>query len=447
MFISEKGENNLPRTQGLTFLLSKAEDIASLCRSSTTFATSIQVMSKVKIGVIREGKVPPDFRVPLTPKQCVEVQRIFPNAEIIVQPSPIRKFKDEEYISLGIKMQEDLSDCDLLMGVKEVPVQQLIPSKTYLFFSHTIKKQPHNANLMRALLDKKIRMVDYETLKGQDGKRLIGFGRYAGIVGTFEGFRLYGKRHGLYDLKSPNDCEDRVEMELEMKKIDLPKDLKIVVSGFGRVGHGAEEILKLLPIKRVNPETFFGKTEVPVYVHLDSQEYYERKEFGGFDKKDFYLSPEKYHSTLPDYVRRADMYIACHLWAGGNPVLLPAEAYNHPDWRCQVIADISCDTNGPIASTIRASKISDPFYGYNPKTGSEGDFMDDSTVAVMAIDNLPCELPKDASEAFGAELIEKVLPLLLNEDPNQIIWKATETTLQGELTPHFEYLSEYAGLS
>jgi saccharopine dehydrogenase (NAD+, L-lysine-forming) len=401
-------------------------------------------MSKVKIGVIREGKVPPDFRVPLTPQQCVQVMERFDDVEVVVQPSPIRKFKDDEYRALDVQMQEDISDCDILMGVKEVPIDQLIPSKTYLFFSHTIKKQPHNAGLMRSLLQKKVRMVDYETLKGPDGKRLIGFGRYAGIVGTYEGFRLFGKRHKLFDLKSPNDCEDRVEMESQMKKIQLPTNFKLVVSGFGRVGHGAEEILKLLPIKRVDAPTFFGKTSEPVYIHLDSQDYYERKEFGGFDKKDFYLNPEKYHSTLPDYVRRADMYTACHLWAGGNPVLLPSESYLHPDWKCKVIADISCDTNGPIASTIRASKISDPFFGYDPTSKSEVDFMKEDSVAVMAIDNLPCELPKDASEAFGAELIEKVLPLLLENDPHEIIWKATETTLEGELTPHFEYLSDYA---
>ncbi len=398
-----------------------------------------------KIGIIREGKTPPDFRVPLTPAQCADVKKKYPQVELVVQPSPIRKFRDEEYTAAGITLQENISDCDLLMGVKEVPIDMLIPSKTYLFFSHTIKKQPHNAKLMRALLDKKIRLVDYETLKGTDGKRLIGFGRYAGIVGAYEGFRAFGKKHNLYELKSPSECDDRAQMEEEMKKIVLPSNMKIVVTGFGRVGNGAEEIMKMLPIERVSEEDYFSQVfDHPVYVHLDTHEYYVKKEFGGFEKKDFYNNPEKYISTLAENVRKADLYIACHLWAGGNPVLITNEDISHPDWHCKVIADVSCDTNGPIASTIRSSKINDPLYGYHRFNHVECDWKESDAICVMAIDNLPCELPKDASEDFGNELINKVLPLMLTEDPDHLIWKATETTLAGELTPHFEYLHDYA---
>ncbi len=398
-----------------------------------------------KIGIIREGKTPPDFRVPLTPAQCADVKKKYPHIDLVVQPSPIRKFRDDEYSAAGIALQEDLTDCDLLMGVKEVPIDMLIPFKTYLFFSHTIKKQPHNAKLMRSLLDKKIRLVDYETLKGTDGKRLIGFGRYAGIVGAYEGFRAFGKKHNLYELKSPSECDDRAEMEEEMKKIVLPTNMKIVATGFGRVGNGAEEIMKLLPIERVPEEDYFSQIfDHPVYVHLDTHEYYVKKEFGGFEKKDFYNNPEKYISTLADNVRKADLYIACHLWAGGNPVLITNEDISHPDWNCKVIADVSCDTNGPIASTIRSSKIDDPLYGYHRFNHVECDWNDPNAICVMAIDNLPCELPKDASEDFGNELINKVLPLILTEDPDHLIWKATETTLAGELTPHFEYLHDYA---
>jgi saccharopine dehydrogenase (NAD+, L-lysine forming) len=397
-----------------------------------------------KIGIVREGKVPPDFRVPLTPAQCALVKTKF-GVDVVAQPSPIRRFKDEDYAAAGITLQEDLSDCDLILGVKEVPTDMLIASKSYMFFSHTIKKQPHNAKLLKALLDKKIRLIDYETLKGTDNKRLIGFGRYAGIVGAYEGFRAYGKKHNLYELKSPSECADRKEMELEMKKIVLPQNMKIVVTGFGRVGNGAEEVMKLLPIERVNEEDYFSKKfDHPIYVHLDTHEYYVRKEFGGFDKKDFYSNPEKYISTLAETVRKADLYIACHLWAGGNPILLSEEDMRHPDWRCMVIADVSCDTNGPIASTIRASKISDPIFGYHRLQNVECDWKEKDAICVMAIDNLPCELPKDASEDFGNELINKVLPLLLEADPDHLVWKATETTLEGELTPHFEYLHDYA---
>jgi saccharopine dehydrogenase (NAD+, L-lysine forming) len=397
-----------------------------------------------KIGILREGKVPHDFRVPLTPKQCAMVQSRF-GVSVVVQPSPIRRFTDQEYSAAGITLQEDLTDCDLLIGVKEVPVDMLIPNKSYLFFSHTIKKQPHNAKLLKAILDKKIRLIDYEILKGTDGKRLIGFGRYAGIVGAYEGFRAFGLKNGLYELKSPSACEDRIEMEAEMKKIVLPKGMKIAVTGFGRVGNGAAEILRMLPITRVEEEDFFSREfDNPVYVHLDTHEYYVRKDFGGFDKKDFYNNPEKYISSLADTVRRAHLYIACHLWAGGNPLLLTQEDVQHPSWKCNTIADVSCDTGGPIAPTIRSSSIADPIFGYHRLNHVETDWRDPDAICVMAIDNLPCELPKDASEDFGNELINNVLPLMLIADPHHIVWKGTETTLEGELTPHFEYLKDYA---
>lgn len=402
-------------------------------------------MTQVKIGIVREGKVPPDYRVPLTPLQAAAIPQRFPGVTVAVQPSPIRKFTDAEYAAAGVSLQEDLTDCDILLGVKEVPIDMLIPNKTYLFFSHTIKKQPHNQKLMRALLDKRIRMVDYETIRDTNGKRMIGFGRYAGIVGAYEGFRAFGFKHGLYHLLSPNDCSDRKEMEAEMKKIHLPKGFKLVVTGFGRVGNGAKEILDLLPIRRVGTQDFITRHfDEPVYIHIDTHEYYERKVDGGFDKKDFYNNPDHYFSVLPSFVRRSDMFMACHLWAAGNPVLIQKQDVEHPDWKCMVIADISCDTDGPIAPTIRASKISDPVFGYHRTQHIECDPLDPKAIAVMAIDNLPCELPKDASEDFGNELMEKVLPLLLEDDPHEIIWKATETTLDGELTPHFEYLHDYA---
>lgn len=401
-------------------------------------------MEKVILGIVREGKVPPDFRVPLTPEQCKRVMEEFPHVEVIVQPSPIRKFQDDEYRALGIRMEEDLSNCDYLMGVKEVPLDMLIPNKSYLFFSHTLKKQPHNAKLLKTILEKKIRLIDYETLKGIDGKRIIGFGRYAGIVGAYHGFRTLGLKKGWYELKRPVDCADRKEMESEMSKIQLPKNTKIVVTGFGRVGNGASEIFQLLPIRKVTPKQFLTEEfDEPVYVHLDTHEYYERKVDGGFDKKDFYNNPDHYFSILPTFVKRSDMYVACHLWAGGNPVLITNHDISQSDWKCMVIADVSCDTNGPIAPTIRASKIADPIYGYDRMQHVETDYKNDGAIAVMSIDNLPCELPKDASEDFGDELLRSVFPLLFGEDPHDIIWKATETTLKGELTPHFEYLHDY----
>ena len=397
-----------------------------------------------KIGVIREGKVPPDHRVALTPQQCDLVKAQF-DVDVVVQPSPIRKYADAEYAAAGITLQEDLSDCDLIIGVKEVPIEMLIPGKSYMFFSHTFKKQPYNAKLLRAILDRKIRLIDYEVIKGINKKRLIGFGRYAGIVGAYHAFRAFGLKHDLYSIKAPHECHDRKELEQQLSLVKLPQNMRVVVTGFGRVGHGAEEILDLLPLRRVTEAEFLSESfDSPVYTHLDTAEYYVRKDRGGFDKADFYNNPQLYQSSLPETVRSSDLYIACHLWASGNPVLISQSDLQHPSWRCRVIADVSCDVGGPIASTLRASTIADPLYGYNPEHGTECNWKHQEALCVMAIDNLPCERPKDASEDFGNELIGKVLPHFFNGDADEIIWHATETTLQGELTPHFAYLKEYA---
>ncbi|MFO0493959.1 MAG: NAD(P)-dependent oxidoreductase [Flavobacteriia bacterium] len=398
----------------------------------------------MKIGLIREGKVPPDKRVPLTPKQCQALKVLYPDLEIIVQPSPIRAFKDEEYTEQGIQLNEDLSDCDLILGVKEVNIQDLIPNKKFMFFSHTIKKQAHNQKLMRALIDKNIEMIDYELIKDKHNKRIIGFGRYAGIVGTYNAFLTYGLKKGLYELKPANQCHDRKEMEAEMKKISLPNDTRIVLTGFGRVGHGAREIIDLLPITELTPEEFTaGKFNHPVFTQLEVEDYYARLDGRTFDKADFYANPELYKSTFDRFLNQADMYIPCHFWSSRSPFIVTNEDLKRKDLRLSVIADISCDTDGPIASTIRASKISDPIYGYDPQTEQEVDFRKPSAIAVMAVDNLPCELPKDASEDFGNELMRLVLPCLLKEDPYNIIGRATETK-NGMLTEGFLYLQDYA---
>ena len=400
-------------------------------------------MSTVKIGVIREGKNPPDKRVPLSPQQCLDAMNAYPNLEIVVQPSPVRKFRDKEYSALGIRLEEDLSGCDILIGVKEVPMDMLIPNKTYLFFSHTFKLQPYNAKLLKTVLDKKIRLIDYEVLKAK-GKRLIGFGRYAGIVGCYNGFRTFGIKHGLYQLKPANQCEDRKEMEAELDKVQLPGNAKIVLTGFGRVGHGAREIISLLPIEEVSKEAFAEhEFEHPVFTHLNTEDYNERVADQGFDKKEFYAGEGEYRSSFDRYSSQADMYIACHYWSEGSPFIFTREDMKKDDWRISTVADISCDIDGPVACTIRPSTIADPIYGYDPTSETETVFTSPTAIAVMAVDNLPCELPKDASEDFGNELTTHILPLLVNGDQDDILEKASETTLEGELGQHFKYLEDY----
>lgn len=398
----------------------------------------------LKIGIIKEGKTPPDFRVPLTPRQCREVNISYEGkVEIVVQKSPIRTFTDMEYADQGIKLVDNLSTCDIIIGVKEVQIEDLIPNKTYIFFSHTTKEQPYNRELLRTILERKISLIDYEGIRDETGRRLIGFGKYAGIVGTYNGFRTYGLKTKRYELTKATDTNDRSLVEKELSKVILPSDFRLVLTGYGRVGHGAREMIDLLPIKEVSKEEFLKKTfDEPIYVHLDTQDYYRRKVDKHFNQIEFYGNPESYESNLTDYLAKADMYIPCHFWAEHSPILITAEDLQTKLDRLQVIADISCDINEPIASTIRPSTIDHPIYGYNRETGKEDDFMKENVLAVMAVDNLPCELPKDASRDFGRELIDNVLPHLMDEE-NLIIEDARITNDDGQLTLKYYYLTDY----
>lgn len=401
-------------------------------------------MNQIKLGILREGKVPPDKRVPLTPKQCKLVEAKFPNVKVKVQTSPIRSFKDEDYLAEGIEVVESIADCDVILGVKEVNIEDLIPGKKFMFFSHTIKKQPYNRNLLRAIMEKKIQLIDYEVLKNRQNKRIIGFGRYAGIVGAYNGFLTFGMKKGLYELKPANLCADRADMESELSKVVLPKDTKIVLTGFGRVGYGAREIMDLLPITEVTPEEFLNDSfDQPVFTHLEVEDYYTRKDGAAFEKSDFYANPSSYKSSFFRYAEKAQMYIACHFWSNKSPFIITREDFKQATNKIEVVADVSCDIDGPIGCTIRPSKIADPVYGYDPNTESEADWKKEGVVAVMAVDNLPCELPQDASEDFGNELIKQVFPHLFGEDLDDVIGRASETDLNGNLTPLFSYLQDY----
>ena len=402
----------------------------------------------MRIGIIREGKTPPDQRVPLTPAQCAAVLERFPYIELVVQPSDVRRITDAEYVDAGVELSEDMTGCDVLFGVKEVPVDQLVPDKTYFFFSHTFKLQPYNAKLLRACLDKRIRLIDYELLKRPGGRRIIGFGRYAGIVGTYNAFRTFGAQHRTYDLPRAIDCADRAEMEGHLSKVALAPTTKIALTGHGRVGNGAREILEAMKVREVHPVDYlredFGE---PVFTHLDLEDYNRRKGDGGFDFDEFCDDPIGYESTFMAFARSTDLFIAGHYWAEGAPFLFTREDVRDDDWRISVVADISCDIDGPVATTLEPSTIADPMYGYDPVAEKRVPFGTEGSVGVMAVDNLPCELPRDASADFGATLVEHIIPLVVEGDGQGILEGASETTLEGALTPAFAYLSEYAGLT
>lgn len=397
----------------------------------------------IKIGIIKEGKTPPDKRVPLSPEQCERILNDYDNVEIYVQKSNIRKFSDRDYERLGIAVVDDVSHCDILMGVKEVPIDELIPNKKYLFFSHTFKEQPYNRKLLQAIIDKNIQLIDWEVITNAKGQRLIAFGRYAGIVGCYNGFLAYGLKSDLYNLKPAHQCEDRAEMEAQLPTIKLPKNFKAVITGKGRVGGGALEVIEKIDIKEVSPEAFLNETfDEPVYTVLDVADYYERDDMQPINKQEFYKNPKGYHSVFPKYAKVSNMYIACHYWDSESPFIFTREDAKSSDFNIEIVADISCDIDCAVASTLQPSTIAKPLYGYNPQTETVVDFKSEGAIGVMAVDNLPCELPKDASESFGEMFIEHVLEPLLGNDPENIIERASETK-NGELTTHFSYLEDY----
>lgn len=398
----------------------------------------------MKVGILREGKMPQDKRVPLTPEQCIEAQQKFPNVSILVQPSPIRSFKDEEYSNLGIELSEDLSGCDILMGVKEVRIQDFIEGKIYLLFSHTIKKQKYNRKLLQTALEKNIQLVDYEVLTNKEGFRIIGFGRFAGLVGAYNGFRAFGFRKKLFELKPAHQCTDLVEMYSELNKIKLPP-IKIAFTGDGRVAGGVLEVLEHLKIERVSAEEFLNEKKVakPVYSQLLPGNYVQRKDGNTFDLMHFFNHPEMYKNAFQPFSKTTDLLIASAFWHPKAPVLFTAEEMKQDDFRISVISDITCDIEGSIPSTKKASTIDDPFYDYNPETGElEPAFSNKKNISVQAVDNLPCELPKDASLDFGKNLIEKVFPSLFGEDVDGIVERAS-ITKQGKLTERFSYLKDF----
>jgi alanine dehydrogenase len=397
----------------------------------------------IKIGLIKEGKNPPDKRVAFTPLQAEEIQQRYPQVKLICQRSEFRCFKDSEYVDLGIEVKDDVSDCEILMGIKEVPINLLIDNKTYLFFSHTIKKQPYNRKLLQAILKKNIRLIDYEGLKDTQGNRLVAFGRFAGIVGAYNGLWAYGKRYQLFSLRRAFECFDINDLKLEIRNIALPP-IKIVLTGAGRVAKGAMETLDTAGIRKVSPVDFISKHFAePVYVQLSSGDYHERIEGGHFNREEFHKHPEKYRSLFSTYSRVADILLAGAYWNPRAPVLFTKEEMKLSHFKIKVIADITCDINGSVPSTQRASTIPDPLYDYDPQTDSVLPALSsEAYITTMAVDNLPCELPRSASEEFGRDLIDRILKPLLVNDKEGIIKRGTVAD-KGTLTKEFSYLEDY----
>jgi alanine dehydrogenase len=397
---------------------------------------------EMKFGIIKERKNPPDRRVVFTPEELVRLQTEHPEAIIKVESSDIRVFSDEQYSKLEIEIETNMTDCDVLFGVKEVPIDALIPNKKYFFFSHTIKFQPYNRNLLVAILDKKIELYDHETIVDAKNKRLIGFGRYAGIVGAYNGLRGFGIKYDLFHIPKAETLKSKDDLIVKLKRQTLP-NIKIVLTGHGKVGMGAKEILDGMKVKEVSVSDFLNKKySEAVYTQLDVLDYNKRLDGKVSNKSDFYKNPQEYTSDFIRFTEVANIFIAGHFHGNGAPDILTREMLISSKNKIQVVADVSCDVDGPIACTIKASTIADPFFGYLPQENKEVSFTHPGSILVMSVDNLPCELPKDASEGFGEMFMEHVIPAFFNGDKDGILQRA-KMTENGKLTERFKYLQDY----
>ena len=392
------------------------------------------------IGLIKEAKIPADNRVALTPSQCRWLQR---NAtvKIVVQSCETRCYKDAEYKQAGVDVTNDVSHCDILFGIKEVPKELLIPNKTYLFFSHTKKLQPHNKGLFKAMMDKKITMIDYECLEHQDGQRMIGFGFFAGIVGAHNGLMCYGNRTNLFKLDSVYKIKDYRQLIHTYFGLKLPA-IKIAVTGSGRVAHGIIEVMNLMDVQEVEPDEFKEETfPYPVYVHLKSGNLYAHKETAKYKRADFHQHPEDYNCLFKDYLQHTDILLNGVYWDKNIPRLFEWEDIKNENFKIKTIADITDDYNGSVPCNLGDTTIENPVYGVDKNTNLQTAAYLPNSIDIMAVGNLPNELPRDASRYFGEQLIKYVLDDIL-KGGSSTIEKAT-ILKDGKLTKHFEYMRGY----
>lgn len=397
---------------------------------------------KIKFGLIHEGKVPPDYRVALTPITAQRCKEQYQEIEIYAQMSPTRCYKDEEYTQKGIEVVETVDNCDILLGVKEVPINKLIENKTYFFFSHTIKKQSYNRPLLQEILKRNITLIDYETLVDDNGKRLIGFGHFAGLVGAHHALRTYGLKKRLYNLELAHRHFNYDEMVASYKSIQFPP-FKIAITGSGQVAKGAIEIMRQAGIKMVDKETFLNENlSDPCYCVFEMNDLY-CNESGEFDKKEFYAHPELYKNNFLEVTHHADILINGIFWKPAIPKLFETSDIQHPNWQVKVIADVTCDPFGSVPINLGASTIADPIYGVRRDTLEQVEaFSDDDTVIdIMAVDNLPNELGRDASQYFSERFEKYILPELLKE--NSDIVSRAKICEKGQLTEKFSYLQDF----
>jgi alanine dehydrogenase len=394
------------------------------------------------IGLLRETKIPADRRVALTPVQCRWIQKKYPNVKVYVQSCANRCFTDKEYLNAGIQVLDSVDECEVLLGIKEVKTETLLNKKTYLFFSHTKKKQPHNRTLLHTIINKKNTLIDFECFEHSDGQRIIGFGFFAGIVGAHNGMMVYGKRTGAFELQRVYKHKTFRQLMHTYFGLKIP-NIKIAVTGSGRVAHGILEILNLLELREVEKEEYISKVfDYPVYVHLKGSDLYEHTKSGKYNREHFHDNPSEYKCRFNEYTPHTDILMNGVYWQQGVPRLFEEADVQNETFRIQVIADIADDPFGSVPINIGDQSIEDPVYGIDRRTLKKTDPYLFTSIDVMAVGNLPNELPRDASRYFGQQLIKYILPELMKPN-SEIVEKAT-IVKEGSLTYEYDYLRDYA---
>lgn len=394
----------------------------------------------IVIGLIKEGKVPSDNRVALTPAQCKWIKLNLHNVKIVVESSNSRCFTDNEYVQAGIEVTNNLSNCDILLGIKEVPVDMLLPNKTYLFFSHTKKQQPHNKKLIKAIIEKNITLIDYECLEHEDGQRIIGFGFFAGIVGAHNGIMAYGNRTGTFQLPRVFKCKDYRSLINNYFGLKLP-NIKIAVTGSGRVAHGIIEVMNLMGVHEVEADEYLErKFSYPVYVQLKGADLYTHLENKTYKREHFHNNPQEYRSRFLPYTKCTDILMNGVYWDDNVPRLFELNNVNER-FTIQTIADVTDDEKGSVPLNLGDQTIENPVYGVDRKSFEKTEPYLRSSIDIVAVGNLPNELPRDASRYFGEQLIKYVLADVINGE-SEIINRAT-IIKEGKLTQEFSYLENY----
>jgi len=429
-------------------------------------------------GIRREDKNEWERRVPITPEHVKEL-RDKHDLHFIVQPSPVRVFPDNEYVEAGALVSEDLSGCNAIFAVKEIPIKLLLPQKTYMFFSHVIKGQPYNMPMLKKLMELGCTLIDYEKVEDAKGRRLIFFGRHAGIAGAIESFHALGRRLELEGIKSPfsdirhaYDYSDMKEITDSLKTVGsristegLPREIAPVaigIAGYGHVGGGASEIIDLLPNEEIKPsqlrelaaskdmrndiiyKVVFKEEDLVTPVSKDAD----------FILQEYYDHPEKYEGVFEQYLPHLTLLLNTIYWTNRYPRLVTKAAlkklYEQNDKpTLRVIGDISCDIEGAIEATAHSTNPGTPCFVYNPLEGKVSEGIEGKGVAIMAVDNLPCEIPAESSRNFS-NVLKSFAPAIARADystsfeelelPPEI--RKAVILHKGKLTPDFKYLEK-----